>query len=163
MRIVALNSGGNSWVYQLIGCCDSGVLMTSSNYLFNKGSFVWSKIKSCSSATCDQSECQKQFRLQVFLFLKNELSITKELTSFFFFLFNPFFNVTVKSNTTTFAELVQHSFTQSDAQSFHRVWAPSAVEEHAHMSVHICIYIRSVVVIGEIGAQRRHASRQGSK
>lgn len=53
MRIVALNSGGNSWVYQLIGCCDSGVLMTSSNYLFNKGSFVWSKIKSCSSATCD--------------------------------------------------------------------------------------------------------------
>lgn len=101
------------------------------------------------------------FRSSFFL-KKNELSITKELTSFFF-LFNPFFNVTVKSNTTTFAELVQHSFTQSDAQSFHRVWAPSAVEEHAHMSVHICIYIRSVVVIGEIGAQRRHASRQGSK
>lgn len=98
------------------------------------------------------------FRSSFFL-KKNELSITKELI--FLFLFNPFFNVTVKSNTTT--ELVQHSFTQSDAQSFHRVWAPSAVEEHAHMSVHICIYIRSVVVIGEIGAQRRHASRQGSK
>lgn len=69
----------------------------------------------------------------------------------------------LKKNTTTFAELVQHSFIQSDAQSFHRVCALSAVEEHAHMSLHICIYIRSVVVNGEIGTQRRHASRQGSR